>query len=272
VGINAAQSIKPARARRTNVVITPYYTIGMSEIRRFFVEGRHGAGDVVTLEGTDAHKVVHVLRMRDGDAVEVIDSAAQRFNASITIDGRAVRATLHALSHAAVQTPAHVTIAQGIPKGQKMDFVVEKLTELGAAAIVPLQSERTIVSDVSPNKLLRWRRLAKTAAQQCGRADIPEIRDPISFDALLRTFESYDCVLLPWELADDTPLRERLPALLADARKLLVLIGPEGGFSHAEAEAAERSGAELISLGPRILRTETAGLVALAVIGYVTAS
>jgi 16S rRNA (uracil1498-N3)-methyltransferase len=239
-------------------------------VSRFFVEGRHRTGDVVTLDGSDAHKIITVLRMRDGDRIDVIDSAAQRFNAAIAIDGKTVRASLDVLAPAEAHTLPDVTIAQGVPKGQKMDFVVEKLTELGAAAIIPLQSERTIVSDVSPNKLERWRRLAKTAAQQCGRAGIPEVREPVTFDALLRTFGEYDCVLLPWELAERAPLRERLPLLLTDARRVLVLIGPEGGFSHAEAEAAKRSGAQLISLGSRILRTETAGLAALAVIGYVS--
>lgn len=153
-----------------------------------------------------------------------------------------------------------------------MDFVVEKLTELGAASIIPLQSERTIVSDVSPNKLERWRRLAKSAAQQCGRNDIPQIEDPLALRDLLARFSDYDLVLLPWELAEGAPLRETLPTLLSEMQRVLVLIGPEGGFSHAEAEAARSAGAQLVSLGSRILRTETAGLVALAVIAYVTES
>jgi 16S rRNA (uracil1498-N3)-methyltransferase len=239
-------------------------------VRRFFVEGRHQAGDIVTLGGSDAHKIVDVLRMRDGGVIEAIDSAAQRFRARLTIDGRTVRATLEVLAGSAVSTLPQVTIAQGVPKGQKMDFVVEKLTELGAAAIVPLQSERTIVTDVSPNKLQRWRRLAKSASQQCGRSDVPEIHEPVAFVDLLAKFNEYDVVLLPWELAQRDPLREQLPHLLAHARRVLVLIGPEGGFSHGEAEAARDAGARSISLGPRILRTETAGLVALAVIAYVT--
>jgi len=227
-------------------------------------------GDTVSLDGSDAHKIISVLRMHGGDTIEVIDSSARRFAAAIAIDGKTVRATLQTLHDVQQAALPQVTIAQGIPKGQKMDYIVEKLTELGAAAIVPLQSERTIVSQVSPNKIERWRRLAKSAAQQCGRADIPQIGEQQTLDALLRTFESYDRVLLPWELAQRTPLHERLPALLEAAQRVLVLIGPEGGFSHAEADAARAAGAELISLGPRILRTETAGLVALAVIGYVS--
>lgn len=209
--------------------------------------------------------------MREGDRIEVIDSAAQRFAATVHIDGRTASAQLEELLEAAGDAGIpEVVVAQGVPKGQKMDFIVEKLTELGVASIVPLQSERTVVSDVSPNKLERWRRLAKTAAQQCGRATIPAIDDPLTLDALLARAGEFDVALIPWELAEPVPLRERLPQLLQGARRVLVIIGPEGGFSHAEAAAAQAAGAHAISLGKRILRTETAGLAALAIIGYAT--
>jgi 16S rRNA (uracil1498-N3)-methyltransferase len=219
-------------------------------------------------DGSDAHKIVSVLRLKSGDALQVIDSAGESFSASIQVEGRSVVATLQSVIARAAIPLLKVSVAQSIPKGQKMDFVIEKLTELGACAILPLQSERTVVSHVSAPKLQRWKRLAKTAAQQCGRNDIPDIGEPITFEELLRRFADYDRVLLPWELARRSGLRDRLPALLKMARSVLVVIGPEGGFSHAEAQAAQRSGAQLVSLGPRILRTETAGLVALAIIGY----
>lgn len=209
--------------------------------------------------------------MHDGDRIEVIDSAAQRFDATVHVDGRIVTAHLDELIEAARDAGIpQVVIAQGVPKGQKMDFIVEKLTELGVASIVPLQSERTVVSDVSPNKLERWRRLAKTAAQQCGRATIPAIEDPRALHALLPRVGEFDAALIPWELAEPAPLRERLPHLLEGARRVLVIIGPEGGFSHEEVAAAQAAGAHAISLGKRILRTETAGLAALAIIGYAT--
>jgi 16S rRNA (uracil1498-N3)-methyltransferase len=222
------------------------------------------------MSGSDAHKIVTVLRLRDGDEIEVIDSAAQRFIAAIAVDGRNVSATLRERRESRDSFALHVTVAQGVPKGRKMDFVVEKLTELGAAQLLPLQSERTVVTDVSANKIERWRRLAKTAAQQCGRDEVPRVGDPIQFSELCTTFSNYDVVLFPWELADRTPLRDRLPELVRDARRALVVIGPEGGFSHAEADAARNAGAQLISLGSRILRTESAALVVLALLNYVT--
>jgi 16S rRNA (uracil1498-N3)-methyltransferase len=211
-----------------------------------------------------------VLRKRDGDTVEVIDSAAQRFVAQLQIDGKAARAQLVEQRKSDEAALPQITVAQGVPKGQKMDFVVEKLTELGVASIIPLHSERTVVSDVGPNKLERWRRLSKTAAQQCGRADIPQIASPLALSELLAHFNEYDVVLFPWELADHVPLRERLPSLIATAQKILLIVGPEGGFSHAEAQSAQDAGAQQISLGARILRTETAALVAVSLIAFLT--
>lgn len=223
----------------------------------------------MTFDGADAHKIVSVLRMRGGDRIEVIDSAAQRFRATVQVDGRSAAAHLDEMIEAGGDAGIpEIVVAQGLPKGQKMDFIVEKLTELGVAAIVPLQSERAVVSDVSPNKLERWRRLAKTAAQQCGRATIPVIENPATLEGLLADVNEFDLALIPWELAEPAPLRERLPALLEGVKRVLLIIGPEGGFSHAEAAAAQAAGAHAISLGTRILRTETAGLAAVAIIGY----
>lgn len=206
--------------------------------------------------------------MRTGDEAEIIDSGARRFRSRLEIDGREVRAILFdRIEDLAIDEPA-ITVAQSIPKGQKMDFVVEKLTELGVQSIVPLQSERTIPSDVGPNKLERWRRLAKSAAQQCGRTGIPNVAEPMNFEHLLATFKEYDLVLFPWELAHAPPLRDLLPDMLAGTGRILVVIGPEGGFSHSEAETAQAAGARLISLGRRILRTETAAMVVLSILSY----
>lgn len=237
---------------------------------RFFVDGRFNTGDIVPIEGGDAHKITAVLRLRDGDAIEVIDSAAHVFDARVCLDGRSVSAGLGEIRAAAQAPRLHVTIAQGVPKAQKMDYVVEKLTELGAAAIVPLQSERTIVEGVSDHKRDRWRRLAKTAAIQCGRADVPVIGEPATLAALKTAFEEFDCVLFPWELAPQIPALATLEPLLRDVKRVLILIGPEGGFSHAEAELAQRGGAHLLWLGPRIVRTETAGLLVLAFVNLLS--
>lgn len=236
--------------------------------RRFFVSGSHTEGDSVQFNGSDAHRIRDVLRLRSGDAIEVIDSAANTYRAIVECSARAVSATLAERLAQTQQKSAGIDVAQGLPKGQKMDFVVEKLTELGVDAIIPLESERAVVTSVGTEKIDRWRRLAKNAAQQCGRSDIPAIEKPRSFAALLQTFSQYDAVLFPWELASGPPARETLPALIRSAKRILVVIGPEGGFSHREAEEAAAAGAHLISLGPRILRTETAALVMVSILSY----
>lgn len=238
--------------------------------KRFFVEGVHAAGDTVTLAGSDARKILTVLRKRSGDHLEIVDSAAVLFDAELDTDGNRVAVRLLQRLPSGQAFGPQITIAQGIPKGQKMDFVVEKLTELGVAAIVPLESERSVVTGVGFSKLDRWRRLAKSSAQQCGRRDVPEIAAPADFEAVLRSFGSFDCVLLPWELAppESGAAGLRIAALVRGKKNVLAIIGPEGGFSHQEVSAAREAGAHVVSLGDRILRAETAGLVLAALVQF----
>jgi 16S rRNA (uracil1498-N3)-methyltransferase len=236
---------------------------------RFFVEGVHAVGDRVAFASDDARKLATVLRKRSGDRVQVVDSGGIAFGATLDVDGRDVGATLdELLDRGAVETALHITIAQAVPKGQKMDLVVEKATELGAHAIVPVRSARVIAHDTSPAKVERWRRIAKSAAQQSGRLRVPDVADVHDWDALLATFARYDRVYVPWELAEPAPLRDVFERELAGARSVLIVIGPEGGFSADEVERARAAGALAISLGRRILRTETAALVVLAALLY----
>jgi 16S rRNA (uracil1498-N3)-methyltransferase len=148
-----------------------------------------------------------------------------------------------------------------------MDLIVEKATELGVAAIVPLRSERVIGERTGDAKRERWERLAKTAAQQCGRTSVPAIAPIAEWSDLLARFAEFDRIYLPWELADVRPLREVFDADRTSTN-VLVLIGPEGGFSADEVARAQAAGAHAISLGTRILRTETVALVVLAALQY----
>jgi 16S rRNA (uracil1498-N3)-methyltransferase len=240
--------------------------------RRFFIAGAHVAGERIVVGDGDAHKIRDVLRLRAGDDIEVVDSSGTVFRARLSgVDG-VVAATLESALETQSESSLTIDVAQGIPKGQKMDYVVEKLTELGVAAILPFTSERTVVRDPGDTKVERWRRLAQSAAQQCGRRSIPAVADPISFDEMLARCVDYDVVLFPWEVAGGAvPLRESLPGIVAGARRVLAVIGPEGGFSHAEADRAREAGAAIISLGGRILRTETAALVLVAILQYLRA-
>ena len=236
---------------------------------RFFVEGVHAVGDRIALAPDDARKVAIVLRKRSGDRVQVVDSGGAAYAATLAVDGRAVGATLdERLDRGDVETALRITLAQAVPKGQKMDFVVEKATELGAHAIIPVRSARVVGHDTSPAKVERWRRVARSAAQQSGRTQIPGVADVHDWDALLATFAAYDRVYLPWELAAPAPLREVFEHDLPDAGNVLLIIGPEGGFAEDEVMRAREAGARPISLGRRILRTETAALVVLSALLY----
>lgn len=232
------------------------------------MEGVHAAGDLVRLPRDDARKLLVVMRARTGDTVEIVDSGGRLFSASLVCDGAFADASLQEEIAAPGRTSLAISLAQGLPKGQKMDYVVEKATELGLAAIVPFVAARTIGPGDRAGKVERWRRLAKSAAQQCGRSAIPDVVPPLAYGDLVATFASYDVVLMPWELAAPIALREVLPELLGAARHALIVIGPEGGFSQDEARAAADAGANLISLGSRILRTETAGIVTASALLY----
>jgi 16S rRNA (uracil1498-N3)-methyltransferase len=228
----------------------------------------YALGDVVQLHDGDARKLTVVLRMKSGDAVHVFDSGGNGYDAVLATSELPVCARLARALDAPPASTLEMTLAQAIPKGQKMDFIVEKATELGVARIVPLVTERTIAGDARAAKLERWQRLARTAAQQCGRRHVPAIESPQAWDDFCARAGEFERTFVPWELAERRPLRERLPELLGERKNISIAIGPEGGFSHAEIEQAEAAGATTISLGHRILRTETAGLVACSLFLY----
>ena len=242
----------------------------MASLRdRFFVEGVRTLGESVAFSADDAHKIATVLRGRTGDRVQVVDSAGSAFSAVLDVSGTTVFATLDArIERGARESPVRLTVAQAIPKGQKMDLIVEKATELGAAAIVPLRSDRVVGERTGDHKIERWQRLAKTAAQQCGRSVIPVVAPIAAWEQLLATFGSYDRVYIPWELARVRALRETFDADAPRIASALFVIGPEGGFSSHEVERAVAAGAVAVSLGTRILRTETVALVVLAAFAY----
>jgi 16S rRNA (uracil1498-N3)-methyltransferase len=240
----------------------------VSGARRFFVEGTHETGAIVDIGGGDAHKIARVLRLHAGDSIEVFDSAAAAFDATIEAIGPVVRARLTAKREDSRDVGGlRLDVAQAVPKGGRMDFVIEKGTELGASAFAPFYCERSVGRAAGEEKLARWRRLARSAAQQSGRRGVPDVLEPVEFASLLTRFERYDVVLFAWELAPDVPLRTRLEEVLPASGRALVVVGPEGGFTHDEAEDAQQHGAILVSLGARILRTDTAAMALLAVIG-----
>ena len=219
------------------------------------------------ISGSDAHHLRDVLRLKAGDPLELLDGSGKVYDARI-VEINKERIICRSISSRPAETEPRlkITLAQAIPKSSKMDFIIEKCTELGVNKIIPLLTERTVKMAA---KLERWRKIAKSAAQQSGRCIIPEIAEPLKFGQFLKLRGQYDLALIAWEGEKENTLKKSLQSpLLPPIPQILVLIGPEGGFTSQEIELAKAAGFTPVSLGKTILRTETAGLAALAAIMY----
>ena len=210
------------------------------------------AGDALRLPDDDARHVLKVLRGREGDAVEVVDADGRLFLAELGAGGKAfVIETLETPGDEGIQ----LVLYQAVPKGGRMDLVVEKATEVGATGIVPLLSARGIVKPRDA-KVGRWRRVAEAAARQSLRLSVPEVAEPMGFSEAVQE-AGEDGVLL-----HNVPDLEPLEAVISSPASLFV--GPEGGWSEDEIREAEEAGLVLAQLGPYRLRSETAGIVGVA--------
>jgi 16S rRNA (uracil1498-N3)-methyltransferase len=223
---------------------------------------RERIAERVELTRAERHYLLDVLRLREGDELEVFDGAGGRYRATLEAD-----ASLR-LGPSSADEPsrAPIALAQALAKGDKMELVIEKATELGVAEILPFASERSVVrleGRRAEERVERWRRIAAAAARQCGRADIPAVQHVGTLESVLDSASRQGArPLFLWERERE----RRLSHALADFDGPVVLIvGPEGGFSDAEAKLARARGAEPVSLGVRVLRTETVALAALAV-------
>ena len=216
------------------------------------------------LDGTAANHVAKVLRLRAGDPLILFDDAGGEYTATVdALERHTVRVAVGDYVTTDRESPLRVTLAQGVSRGERMDVVVQKATELGVKRIVPLLAERTVVrlnAGQAANRLRRWRAIAVAACEQCGRNRLPEITAPMSLQEFLVSDLPEGLRLL---LQPDGGMRARdLPA----SNAVTLLIGPEGGLAAAERSAALAAQFRGLALGPRILRTETAALAALAVI------
>jgi len=245
----------------------------MSRAPRFFISPEQVSGPHITVSGEDVRHIAAVLRMKAGDSLLLCDGEETEYTVRIAQVGKTeIRTEIVNRVKQEIIYP-RVTLGQGLPKSDKMDWIVQKATELGVSSIVPLITERTIVKIRDEEKRVsRWQKIAREAAMQSNRIDIPAISHIVSFKDFLRTLNSElrTLLLLPWEEAT-MPIKDVLREK-SGVQQIIVLIGPEGGFSSVEAGMAKEKGFHLVSLGPNVLRTETAAMAAMSMILYETSS
>jgi 16S rRNA (uracil1498-N3)-methyltransferase len=226
---------------------------------RLFIDAALQPGSALELPEPAAHHAVRVLRLRDGDAAVLFDGRGGEYEARLSLQGRdRVVARTAERRDVERESPLAMTLVQGVSSGDRMDFTVQKAVELGVRAIHPVFSAKSVVrpsGDREVKKLAHWRRIAIAACEQCGRNRIPEIREPVALERYRAPDAAAKILLAPAGAG-------RLAEL---ARSPLVLAaGPEAGFSEAEEALLVRDGFAPVRLGPRVLRTETAALAALA--------
>lgn len=235
-------------------------------MHRFFLETKYEEN--MTLSGQVAHHILDVLRMQKNEEIELVtdDGVIARVKILEIGDGWLKVATQEVLAEPH-ESKCRVTLAQGLAKGEKMDFVLQKAVELGASRIIPVVMDNCVVKiaeEKSSKKLERWQKIVQSAAQQAKRDRVPELLPISTFAEALQG--DYDLRLLAYEGETQVMLKDVLRG--SEYKNILVLIGPEGGITEKELELARVAGARTVSLGRRILRTETAGLVVLSNIFY----
>ncbi|MBS4030174.1 MAG: 16S rRNA (uracil(1498)-N(3))-methyltransferase [Clostridiales bacterium] len=236
---------------------------------RFFYTATQRHNEDVTLTGDDARHLSRVLRASPGDAVELCNESGQCQAAQITFVGKeSVTCRLASLLPDR-ESGVRVTLAFALLKGEKTDFVLQKATELGVSAFIPFSSTRCVarIDKKARDKLVRWDKIVRSAAGQSLRNRVPVISPPLDWPQLLTEFQNYQRIVFFWEGEGDKPLAPVLKGVLP-GENILLITGPEGGFSREEAEEAMASGANAVTLGPRILRAETAAVVSVAVALY----
>jgi len=241
-------------------------------MHKFFVPKNSIDGNNAVIEGEDVKHIYKVLRLQVGDKVSVNNSEGKEYVGEIIfIDKNAVNINLLEESAINNESPIEVYLYQGMPKSTKMDLIVQKNTELGVKAITPIITERVVVKTELKEfkKVERWNRIALEACKQCKRSLIPKINVPIEFDNLLEELKKMDLVVVPYENQEGYGIKKLVKNIEKDkTNKVAIVIGPEGGFEDGEILKLREIGSEIVTLGPRILRTETAGFTCLSLIMY----
>jgi 16S rRNA (uracil1498-N3)-methyltransferase len=241
-------------------------------MRRFLVDGISRGDRSVLIAGEEFYHLSKVLRLKPGDQLTVFDGKGVELSGrieSVKKDRALIEIT--GIKKTPSESRLEITLIQGVAKGRKMDIIVQKAVELGVSVIQPFYAKRTIPRldrRGEEKRLIRWKRVAVEAVKQCGRAMVPDIARPLKYDEAIE--DHGDCLkLIPWEMERAAGLKDILEENASEGiEKVAVLIGPEGGFSEEDVREACDKGFLPVSLGPRILRTETAAIAVLGILQY----
>lgn len=233
------------------------------------------ANGQLVISGDDYHHVVRVMRMDIGDKLICVDEHEKSCICTIAeITDKKIICNVVECEDGSSELPIRVSIASGLPKGDKLEWIIQKGTELGADQFVPFTAARSIVKwdeKKADKKVERWQKIAKEAAEQSHRNKVPTVHSPISLNALIEASKNYDCKLIAYEedarIGEASVLAKSLKNL-EESNTLLVVFGPEGGLDLKEIEKLQEHGFQTCGLGPRILRTETAPIALLSAVSY----
>lgn len=239
---------------------------------KFFVDSSAIGDSTIRITDSDDRKhMTKVLRLGIGDVIIVSDTVAYEYEAEIIeIEKDYVDAKILDKQKFAREPELQVTLFQGIPKQGKMETIIQKTVELGVHSVVPVFTDRTVVVDHGGfhKKIERWQKVSDEAVKQCKRGIIPEIQREETFKEMLNAIVNFDLILFPYENEENFTIKDCLRNLERKPRTVAIIIGPEGGFSEKEAAAVKDAGGKCVTLGKTILRTETAGMTALAMTMY----
>ncbi|OUP86432.1 16S rRNA (uracil(1498)-N(3))-methyltransferase [Lachnoclostridium sp. An169] len=241
-------------------------------MQQFFVKPSDVKENKILMQGPDVNHIKNVLRIRPGEDLRVSDGEGHSWLCCVDHYGEktAVLDILKSLDQD-TELPSELWLFQGLPKGDKMELIVQKAVELGVYRVVPFAAKRSVVrldEKKGQKKQARWQLIAKGAAEQSGRGRIPGVSEPVSFAEALAEAEKLDVILIPYELEEGMEETARIIESIRPGQSVGIFIGPEGGFEEEEVIRAREAGAQPVTLGRRILRTETAGLAALSILMY----
>jgi 16S rRNA (uracil1498-N3)-methyltransferase len=241
-------------------------------MHKFFVNRSSLMDNVAFIQGEDVKHIYKVLRLEAGDKISINDCNGREYIGEITdISKVEVKVKLIEEIDLNNESPLEVILYQGLPKSAKMDIIVQKATELGVKKITPIITERVVIkSELGEfRKTDRWRRIALEACKQSKRSIIPKVEAPIEFEELLSELKNIDLIVVPYENEGNKGIKAIMKEINQHSiRSAAVVIGPEGGFEEGEIEKLKALEAHIVTLGPRILRTETAGFVTVSMLMY----